>query len=99
MAPATSAPALKLPAIVRTVELPRLNGHGSEVWAARTQDGVWEFDRTEDRGTPWEVRHIPSVTDGSWPGPVSICGTLRACRALVSSGGAEQELAWRKEGR
>jgi hypothetical protein len=66
-----------------------------ECWGAETADGVWDFEREESAGTPWLVYHRPSVKDGSWTLPVVFCGTLRACRALVASGGADEELARR----
>ena len=67
-----------------------------ECWGAETADGIWDFQREESSGTPWLMYHKPSVADGSYPLPVSHCGTLRECRAFVASGGATQELAYRK---
>ncbi len=66
-----------------------------ECWGAETLDGVWDFEREESAGTPWLVYHRPSVASGAYTLPVTICGTLRACRALVASGGADEELARR----
>lgn len=67
-----------------------------ECWGAETVDGVWEFEREDSPGTPWLIWHRASVADGSWAVPVMQCGTLRACRALVASGGAATELTVRK---
>jgi len=66
-----------------------------DCWHTRTADGVWGFDRTEEPTTPWEIFHLPSVADGSWTLPVVTCPSMRACRALVASGGAADELAMR----
>jgi len=68
----------------------------AECWSAETTDGIWDFEREESSGTPWLMYHKPSVADGSLTLPVMSCGTLRACRALVASGGAAQQLAYRK---
>ena len=68
----------------------------SECWGAETADGIWDFEREDSPGTPWLAFHTPSVADGSYSLPVMMLGTLRACRALVASGGAAQELAYRK---
>lgn len=62
-------------------------------WAARTTDGVWGFDRTEEAGTPWEVFHLPSVADGSLTLPVTSTANLRSCRLYVGTGQAARELA------
>jgi hypothetical protein len=31
-----------------------------ETWAARSTDGTWTYERTEDSGTPWVVTHVPT---------------------------------------
>jgi hypothetical protein len=73
-----------------------LAGGGSrrarECWGAETTDGIWDFFREESAGTPWLVYHRPSVSDGSCTTPVSLCGTLRACRAYVAAGHADADL-------
>jgi hypothetical protein len=73
----------------------RLTAH-FECWGAETTEGVWSCTRENWPGTPWLVYHQPSVKDGSYPLPVTMCGPLRACRAFVGSGAAERELEWRK---
>lgn len=67
-----------------------------ECWGAETTEGVWSCTREDWPGTPWLVYHQPSVKDGSYPLPVTMCGPLSACRAFVGSGAAERELEWRK---
>lgn len=32
----------------------------TETWAARTPDGTWQLERTEEPGTPWWVEHRPT---------------------------------------
>ena len=94
--PRTSVP---LAGIRETSTRPRITRSGltrPECWGAETIDGIWEFEREESSGTPWLMYHKPSVADGSYPLPARYCGTLRECRALVASGGAAQELAYRK---
>jgi hypothetical protein len=59
----------------------------AECWAARTTDGVWDFERTEEPGTPWSVGHTPTGI------VVALQGTLRACRAFVAAGHADRALA------
>ena len=88
---------VELAPITKTVMFPAFRTGRLECWGAETTDGTWQFDREESPGTPWLTYHKPSVADGTWTLPVMQCGTLRACRALVASGGADQELARRKE--
>jgi hypothetical protein len=65
-------------------------GH-SERWAVDI--GEWRAERVEDSGTPWVLIHRPSEADGSWPTPVALLGTERACRRYVEQGWAALELA------
>jgi hypothetical protein len=44
----------------------RLTKH-AEAWGARTNDGLWEFERSDQRGTPWLAFHLPSVADKTCP--------------------------------
>lgn len=57
-----------------------------ECWGAQTTDGVWDFERTEEPGTPWSVGHTPTGT------VVGLHSTLRACRAYVAAGDAQRDL-------
>jgi len=66
-----------------------------ECWAAKTTDGVWDFEREDSPGTPWLVYHNPSVADQTYPLPVTLCGTLRQCRVLAASGALDEALARR----
>lgn len=70
-----------LPRFTRPGQKPRL-----ECWGAATTDGVWDFERTEEPGTPWSVGHTPTRT------VVALQGTLRACRAYVAAGHAQRDL-------
>lgn len=102
MATTTAARRPSLAPVIKTRMTQRLVRNGpavtrhQECWGAQTEDGVWDFEREESPGTPWLVYHQPSVKDGSYTLPVIMCGTLRACRALVASGGAGEELSRRK---
>lgn len=76
--------------ITVTDQRPRLIHGGTartrpEVWGARTVDGVWGIDREESPGTPWLVYHLPSVKDGTCPGPVMEFGSLRACQLNIAN--------------
>lgn len=94
--------ALALAPITKTAFARRITRGGRgltehrECWAAETTDGVWKFDREDSPGTPWLVYHRQSAADGSLPVPVTLCGTLRACRVAVAEGWAADELAKRK---
>lgn len=79
----------------KTVMMPAFRTGRLECWGAETTNGTWSFEREESPGTPWLMYHKPSVADGTWTLPVMLCGTLRACRALVASGGAGEQLARR----
>jgi hypothetical protein len=48
-----------------TTSYPRLNprtgaraSRGFEIWSARSVDGQWTYERSEEPGTPWIVRHL-----------------------------------------
>lgn len=57
----------------------------SEVWAARTTDGVWDIIREEIPGTPWAVvRRADKADGGSY-------GSLRKAREAIACGWAETE--------
>ena len=75
---------------------PNLRTGRLECWGAVTTDGEWSFQREESPGTPWLVRHLPSVADRSYELPVSMQGTLRACRLAVGRGWAASDLETRK---
>jgi hypothetical protein len=86
----------RLVPIVKTRMAPRLTRAGAtphlECWAARTVDGVWDFEREDFTGTNWLTRHVPSVADGSYTTPVEMHGTLRAARISVGAGRAASKL-------
>lgn len=70
--------------IVITARAPRVDGtgnlRGTEVWSARTVDGLWEMHREEIPGTPWVVLR---TSDGRR------CGTyasLPACQKAIGNG-------------
>lgn len=93
-------PAKTLAPIVKLVFRPRFTRNGQtpheECWAARTTDGVWDFEREDSPGTPWLVMHRPSVADQSLPVPVAQCGSLEQCQQFVGSGEAGRMLPVRK---
>ncbi len=92
--------AVALPPIEKTDMARRFTRGGStrhrECWAAKTLDGIWEFEREESSGTPWLIYHRPSLDDGSWRQPVMMCGRLDGCRRAVANGGAARMLEQRK---
>lgn len=55
-----------------------------EIWAARTVDGCWSFEREDVPGTPWVVLFTLNGRSGG------TFGTLPAARAAVASGQAER---------
>lgn len=77
--------------IVVTARAPRVlagelgaTTEAGEVWAARTVDGRWSFEREDVPGTPWVVLFtVNGRSGGSF-------GTLPAARAAVASGEAER---------
>jgi hypothetical protein len=70
--------------VVQTVMLP--TPRGTQCWAARTIDGVWDLERDEDRRSDWAVTHRATQIQ------VNLLGSLRDCRAYVASGGAAEDL-------
>jgi len=50
-----------------------------EIWAARSRDGRWTYDREETTGTPWIVQHRETGEE-RW------FGTLGAARAATANG-------------
>jgi hypothetical protein len=94
------AATVTLAPVVKTAFYRRITRSGltasRECWAAETTDGAWKFDREDSPGTPWLVYSTAAVADGSYPLPVTICGTLRACRAFAAAPYALEELARRK---
>jgi hypothetical protein len=63
-----------------------------EIWEARTTDGKWTFERTEETGTPWVIIR---GADGM---VVTYCGSLAHCRRSVALGYAETEARVRAAG-
>lgn len=82
-----------LPKIVVTERVPSIVGGEagkltvSEVWAARTLDGVWEMRREDRPGTPWVLLRVADKRSGG------TYGTLRACRVAIADGTAAFEVA------
>lgn len=58
------------------------SGGRLEAWEARSRDGAWAYRRIEISGTPWEIEHLPTGTEGGW------YGTLTAARAATADGSA-----------
>ena len=65
-----------------TARFPSFNGRRLEAWEAKSRDGIWLFSRLEISGTPWEIRHLPTGTEGPW------YGTLAAAREATADGSA-----------
>ena len=82
----------ELAPIVKTVMHKRFIRRGTavtekaECWQAETTDGVWRFGREESSGTPWLIIHKASGE------MVHLTGNLRACRAYVATGAADEAL-------
>ncbi len=83
-------PTVALAPIEKTVFARRLTRGGAtkhrECWAAVTTDGLWDLEREDSPGTPWIVAHRPTGI------AVSLRGNLRACRAYIAAGHADQDL-------
>jgi hypothetical protein len=75
-------PARTLTPATVTARFPSFNGRRVEAWAARSDDGVWVYERLEITGTPWVARHVPTGIDGPWH------GTLPDARAATADGTA-----------
>lgn len=58
-----------------------------ECWSATSTDGVWRYDREEEPGTPWYVKHLPTgrVVDRTW-------GRLGDARHATANGEAQRLL-------
>jgi hypothetical protein len=67
---------------------------GIQICDAITVDGAWEL-RLDGHGC-WEIRHLPSIADGSRPGPVITYMKFRQARGAVASGEAAAALAREK---
>jgi|GEM_PF-1449331 len=52
-----------------------------EITFARSADGRWEYHRTEETGTPWEIVYLPT-------GQMLQAGSLASARRWTASGGA-----------
>jgi hypothetical protein len=53
-----------------------------EDWELTSRDGVWLFERLEVTGTPWQVTHLPTRTQGDY------YGNKTAARAATADGSA-----------
>lgn len=87
------ATTLTLPPIVKTRMAHRIRQDGSgnllphkECWGARTEDGVWTFERLDEPGTPWAIIHTATRIDVDWT------TSLKRCREYVAKGWAAERL-------
>lgn len=80
-APRTRKPRRTLTPVKVTQRSPSPRGR-METWEARSDDGVWLYERLEIPGTPWLVSHLPSRTEGHF------YGTLDDAREATASGAA-----------
>ena len=84
---------MMLPPITKKMHrtLRRVNDLGGatrqECWSATTDDGVWQFERIEDVGTPWIVIHKASGLDVRM-----YYGNLKKCRVAVAQGWAGRDI-------
>jgi hypothetical protein len=53
-------PRRTLTAVTITSRYPAFRSGRVEAWSAKSDDGVWEYERIEITGTPWEVKHVPT---------------------------------------
>jgi len=60
-----------------------------QIWGARSRDGVWTYERTEERGTPWVITHTPT-------GKSTYASSLPSARRSTAS---PEFLAWMLEHR
>lgn len=65
-----------------TDRAPNLRNGRMETWAARSDDGQWDFERTEEPGTPWWARHRTLLLAEAF-------GSLRAGRTAAANDLAE----------
>jgi hypothetical protein len=77
-----AAPAVR---VIRCVNSAGQPGH------ARTADGEWGFDRSEETGG-WEVFWLPGVRARTELMPVGLLPTIDGCEAFVATGLAWAEL-------
>ena len=65
-----------------TARFPSFRSGRLENWAAKSRDGVWDYERMEDTGTLWDVTHRPSGLSAAY------YGTLTAAREATANGSA-----------
>jgi hypothetical protein len=41
-----------------TDRAPHIRSGRVQVWGAKSRDGVWTYERTEEAGTPWVITHV-----------------------------------------
>ena len=78
----TRRPRRTLTPVTVTSRFPSFSGRRVEAWSAKSDDGVWTYERIEDTGTPWEATHVPTGICTDW------YGTLSAARAATADGSA-----------
>ena len=87
----TRRPRRTLTPVTITARFPSFRTGRLETWSAKSQDGVWTYERIEDTGSPWEATHVPTGIATDW------YGTLSAARAATADGSAlacvERQLA------
>lgn len=52
-----------------------------QAWAAVSKDGLWTYNRIEDKGTPWLARYVPT-------GESVLMPSLPKARAATADGSA-----------
>jgi hypothetical protein len=82
-------PRKRLAPVHRAPRRPAITRNGltaPQLWESQTTDGEWDFERSDEPGTPWLAYHRPSAADGSCVFPVAYCGTEEECRAMAADG-------------
>ena len=76
-----TSPRRTLTPVTITARYPSLRSGRLENWAAKSDDGLWKYDRVEDVGTPWEVTYLPT-------GEEFLSPSLPKARASTADGSA-----------
>jgi hypothetical protein len=56
----TSKATLAMTPVTITHRAPNLRTGRTEIWQARSTDGVWQYDREDEIYTPWVITHLPT---------------------------------------
>ena len=80
-----TAPDILLTPVRITERRPNFRSKRIEIWAAESLDGLWKFDRTEEKRTPWMVRRT------GYDGFV-LTGSLLSGQKITANGYALAEL-------